>query len=669
LVKQEKKMPQNYDGQVLEKFTPPFEFDLNESISIFPTALELDGIHEFAGRYVSEWLLWHRSGRLSARVCDVAAFSVSVVYCTYLRKYSTDHILGWIEKSFSLNNLGETVPMRISDYSEKTLGILQSLRPTIASDGDVNISVQADEILQFALPIERLLILGGDNRLNIVGTTLLNGYGCRPFPRPEAITFSSSTATSISKYAFDKAELRRQSFIKVAISDGLSSAVADLSRDVHDGIGRQLGLGADIADVIIAASGTDSFLIAQGITRLAAERPMTTLIVGIDESGSGVKLALQQRHFADSTALTHQVQKGEPLSADSDLELQIDIPVRLECGEAIPTRLLDRRVRELVTSGIESGNHVVVHAMDHSKLGYSGPSKAQLLALKQCFGKKVSVVVDACQMRLDREDIVEYLENDVIVIITGSKYFTGPPFSGAILVPNGIVHDILEKGTTLAAGFHLYCAEYDFSPRLRKLVAGHNGDFNLGCFFRWIAAISEMERYFEIPQLIRVKAVSQFCDRVEHLLAEAPFLELQYQYACGPRFSSIEQGELSGRRMIFPFFLFCFHQGRRQICTESQVREIYTLLNQDCSDLIPYANAREYRLLAQMCHIGQPVVVAHKSGVSTAVLRISVGARVFSESYTKSLGNIESTLIEDELWQIGVVLGKIELLLGKFSDG
>jgi hypothetical protein len=44
---------------------------------------------------------------------------------------------------------------------------------------------------------------GGDLRLNIDEIHLLNKYGCRPF-RPEAFTFASSTASSVSNFAFDK---------------------------------------------------------------------------------------------------------------------------------------------------------------------------------------------------------------------------------------------------------------------------------------------------------------------------------------------------------------------------------------------------------------------------------------------------------------------------------
>jgi len=660
--------PQSNYGLVSIELKPPFEFDINGKIAVCTSATKMEGINEFAHHYVSEWLLWHRSGRLDARVCDIAALIVSAISCKFLPNYSLDHKIEWIEKVFLLDKLRESIPVRISDYSATTLAALRALRPTICQEAELLGVEECDELLQFALPIERMLVLGGDHRLLVDPNTQLNGYGCRPFPRPEAITFSSSTATSISKYAYDLAERRRQQFIAEAIKNGIQTAVAGLAQEVREGICRQLGIRSDVAEVVITASGTDSFLIAQGLTRLISDSPLVTLIVGVDESGSGVRLALQERHFADDTALSFTVHKGQPLSTGSNPERQIDIPVRDKSGNAIPIRTLDNQVRDLVTTNIEAGNLVVIHAMNHSKLGYSGPSKALLIELKQRFGPKVCIVVDACQMRLDREEIIEYLEQQMIVVVTGSKYFTGPPFCGAILIPEQIVHNVQENGAKFDIGFNSYCAKEDLPQRLRTILRGSSKSFNLGSMFRWVAAIAEMERYYDIPPVIRGRAVSQFCERVEDILLGAPFIELHYQNSCRNTPSGMTLGELSGRRMIFPFFLYYDHDGIKQVCSEKQVRQIYTLLNQDCSKRFSYNNAREFRLLAQMCHVGQPVAVIHPSGVSTAVLRISVGARIFSESFSKSTGQIVNALIEDEFWQIGVILGKIELLLGAYSN-
>jgi len=652
-------MPQSNNGQI----HPPFEFDINGNITVCA-----DGINEFANHYVSEWLLWYRSGRLDTRVCDIAALIVSAISCKFLPNYSLDHKIEWIEKVFLLDKLRETIPVRISDYSASTLAALRALRPTIGQEAEMLGADECDELLQLALPIERMLVLGGDHRLAVDPNTQLNGYGCRPFPRPEAITFSSSTATSISKYAYDLVEKRRQQFISEAIERGTSPAVAGLAQEVRDGICHQLGIGSNVADVLITASGTDSFLIAHGLTRLISDSPIISIMVGVAESGSGVRLALQERHFADDTALSYAVHKGQPISTGSHQERQIDIPVRDESGDAVPIEALDSQVRDLAVANIAAGNFVVIHAMNHSKLGYSGPSRELLIELKQQFGSKICVVVDACQMRLDREEIIEYLKYQMIVIVTGSKFFTGPPFSGAILIPEQIVIDVQANGAKFDIGFNSYCAQEDLPQRLRAILRGGSMSFNLGSIFRWVAAISEMERYYAIPPAIRVGAVSRFCERVEEILSAAPFIELydQNSYKNTSRYTGI--GELSGRKMILPFFLYCNHDGVKEVCSEKQVQQIYALLNQDCSKRFPYNNAREFRLLAQMCHIGQPVAVIHRSGVSTAVLRISVGARIFSESFSKSTGKMVNALIEDEFWQIGVTLAKMELLLNAYSN-
>ncbi|MEG8007453.1 hypothetical protein U2444_14740, partial [Listeria monocytogenes] len=48
------------------------------------------------------------------------------------------------------------------------------------------------------------------------------------------------------------------------------------------------------------------------------------------------------------------------------------------------------------------------------------------------------VVVDACQMRVPPERLRACLEAGWMVLLTGSKFFGGPAFAGALLVPAGI---------------------------------------------------------------------------------------------------------------------------------------------------------------------------------------------------------------------------------------
>ena len=53
-------------------------------------------------------------------------------------------------------------------------------------------------------------------------------------------------------------------------------------------------------------------------------------------------------------------------------------------------------------------------------------------------------VVDACQGRFEAEMLHELLAKDVIVLITGSKFFRGPPFSGGVFVSESIMEKLKE---------------------------------------------------------------------------------------------------------------------------------------------------------------------------------------------------------------------------------
>ena len=624
-----------------------------------------EGVRIFIGRYVREWGVWHRAGCLNLPVCDIAAFSVAAIHCYYLDKAPWRETRDWLVAAFGIPDDIDILDLRHELIPEVTLEKLQLLRP--ASDATAMPLDLAPyrELLRLASPVEHLLVQGGDHRLTLDPSRLLNSYGCRPFPRPEAITFSSSTATSISKFAFDSTEQRRQAVIAEAIRDGVPRAAERLADQVRRDIGEQLWDQSGMAQVALSSSGTDSFLIAQGLIRLLSDAPLFSLMVGPDESGTGVPLAAQERHFAVKAAMGSQVEKGQPLDGCVKDGGFVEISLRDAQHLALPSAFLDEQVRRLVEDKLATGAQVVIHAMNHSKLGCAGPSMPLLLELKQRFGDRLQVIIDACQMRLDLGELRHYLEQGFLVIITGSKFFTGPPLSGAVLFPQALVSRILVKGRTLPESFNAYCATYDLPSDLRKVLVKPGTTYNLGAYFRWVAAIAEMQRYFHVPAAWRKKTLDDFCRKVEARLLARTCIELQYEPTPGGSDTAEGIGELSGRRMIFPFFLL---RGDREICNEVEVRTIYTLLNQDCSDRFEAANAREYRLLAQRCHIGQPVKAPHLSGVLSAVLRLNVGARVISESWSESAGRIEPDLINDEIWQVGVVLDKIELLLRKLDN-
>jgi hypothetical protein len=644
--------------------TLPFAFSAAGEVTSAEGLPPREGVGIFVRRYASEWVLWHRSGCRNLTLCDVAAFNVAAIHCYYLDQAPWSETRSWLAEVFGIaedsNFLAGPVML-----PARAMGLLRRMRPQTEGAegaGDDAELASARELLALASPVEHLFVQGGDNRLALNPQTLLNGYGCRPYPRPEAITFSSSTASSISAYAYHVAEQCRQGLLAEALRDGLTPAVEKLAERIRRDIIKQICGGREMADVVLCSSGTDCFLIAQGLVHLTSDLPLVTLIVGANESGTGVPLAAQERHFAAQAALGENVTKGEPVHGDAPEGVTIEIPLRDEQGRALGAAAVDANVRRMAEEHVAAGAQVLIHAMNHSKLGASGPSVALLLELKERLGDKVQIVIDACQMRVDLDEVRDYLLRDFPVIITGSKFFTGPPLSGAVLVSRQTVARIVDSKRRFPAGFNAYCARFDFPTTLRGILVNPSSDFNLGGYMRWVAALAEIKRYFRVPPNWRKQGLDQFGEEIKRLFLSHEAIQLQDTAASGDRPSDADR-EFAGRQMIFPFFLVRRRADGIEVCDAAEARTIYELLNQDCSAQFAAANARDYRLLAQRCHIGQPVKAVHPSGVSTAVVRLSMGARIISESWSEAAGRIEADLIRDEIWQAGVVLDKITLLL------
>src|SRR5258708_32488202 len=81
-------------------------------------------------------------------------------------------------------------------------------------------SRSAAAMAELFLPLDRLLVSGGDPRLKIDPVSRVNVYGCQPLPCPGTLSFASSTATSISQPAYDRARKARAELLVSTLSVG-----------------------------------------------------------------------------------------------------------------------------------------------------------------------------------------------------------------------------------------------------------------------------------------------------------------------------------------------------------------------------------------------------------------------------------------------------------------
>jgi hypothetical protein len=262
------------------------------------------------------------------------------------------------------------------------------------------------------------------------------------------------------------------------------------------------------------------------------------------------------------------------------------------------------------------------------------------------------IVVDACQMRLGRRRMRTYLDRGYMVLITGSKYFGGPAFSGALLVPTGLSRS-LDRGEGIAPGLLDYASRSDWPKRWAALRSRFESRPNLGQWLRWEAALEEIRAYYRVPDAFRALALRQLWAGIESLIMLSSSLRL---VGHGTKAGEIEDEEFA-HATIFPFTL---HRHRGPLSTD-HCRVVYRALAQDLREVIGGSEA-DRAIAAQRCLIGQPVRLEMRDAEPTAALRLCVGARLVTETWSPDARAAQQNL-QRELDRIASVVAKIELLL------
>lgn len=631
-----------------------FKIVPNKSIIIGTSFLNKPALALVYLRYGIEWQLWYKalnSEKYDTALCDLAALEVTKIFYKLLPKDDK-------EKLENLDYFLLNLIKNDTDFSVETLlnhPELQALHG-VNNTNKIFKKTWKTIVKNLAKPTEYLLMDGGDLRLNIDEIDLLNKYGCRPFPRPDAFTFSSSTATSVSNFAFDKTDKVRSILIRNSLKNGFKNATIEFSELLKNNLKKIFKLNEE-SEIIFSPSGTDSSLQIAAITQIFSDKEITHVLVASDETGSGVPSALKGCHFENTTALNFPVKKGDKIEGFRDVDL-IKIPFRDENGSLKSSKQLDEEVYDAIYKTNEQGRHIVLHTMDQSKLGYQSPSDELIRRLDTLSKLSIQIVVDASQLRLDPKDIQNYLNKGYIVTITGSKYFTGPPYSGALLLPKSVSKVILSVKNSLPAGLTQYYNHSDW-PISWFCSNDLSDGYNYGSYTRWNAAIVEMDRYYKTPILYRNMGIEMFCNFVEDSIKEATFLEPIYDNETKTNSYNSKEFGIRNIRTIFPFFIL----KNNEVLSVDKVKKLYTLLNSDLSDQFEDSPLEIIRLAAQKCHIGQAVDVKYGNDIESAVLRISLGARVISDSWVNRDISLFFRNIEAQMSQITIIIKKIELIL------
>lgn len=500
-------------------------------------------------------------------------------------------------------------------------------------------------------PLSALLGAGGDTRLDPVRG--FNKYGCRTIPDAQAIAFASSTASTISERGYEAADRARERLLEAAIQNGLEAAFEARIDVLRGTLKTCLGLDATGTEVVFSPSGTDSQLHALFLTRALLGAKIVNIVVGADQTGSGTAYTAQGRHFCARTARGVPVESGAAITGLSEQASAIDIAFCAPDGSVRGAADIDRLVSDAVARAVASGHRVLLQTMDSSKLGRRAPSSECLRVIRARFPRDVQLVVDACQMRLGRARLREHLAQGAIVLVTGSKFFGGPAFSGALLVPETLsarLKDVFQA----ASGLFAYATRADW-PSAWPAIRTHFPSLpNFGQWLRWEAALAEMRAYYAVPASYRRAALMRFAATVPETIASSPSLVLL------PLPS--QAADAADEELALPTILPFLVRRNGRFLTPDEAARLYRALGRDLTPLLAAdAPAAAWRVAAQICRIGQPVCVMH-DGQETAALRIAASARFVSETWSHD-GEVARRAIATALEDIATVIAKIDFIL------
>lgn len=465
------------------------------------------------------------------------------------------------------------------------------------------------------------LASGGDARIR-PDTDGRNQYFASILPT-DALAYGSSTISSISQHAFDTLDRRWAGRFGRPVGDADYAEGLALLRVQF---GEYFGLAGPLADtaVIFAASGTDLEYV--GLTTAHDGRPLTAILLGRDEVGSGCIHSAAGRFFADETATGARVVAQSAIDPAFAGTVLVDVAVRDASGQPRRSSDVATDLSQQVEKAGANGRRAVVHVVHGSKSGLTLPAIDDVERLVAAHGEAMTVVVDACQLRISPAVVRRYLEAGCVVLMTGSKFAGGPPFSGIALVPAAV----RDRALPLPTGFRRLATRAEWPadwPGADCLPALGN----FGLLLRLQAAQIEIERFAALPAERLADVIAAFGKHVGKMMTR---LEL----ACVPGAS--KAGCLASDTLVTIDLASRWPQ-----CNFDTAKAMHALIAR---------NARQW--LGREIRIGQPVKTHWLPGGGMAgTLRLSLSMPLIAE-LSALQGPALDTRLNNDMGLIGAAI-------------
>ena len=517
----------------------------------------------------------------------------------------------------------------------------------------------AARALPLALPTQVLITSGGDDRQKIDWDLGVNAYGIAPRPMPWTAAFGSCTASSPTYRGFDAAGQLKSRLIEAALSDRLDEAVRAETKLMRATILAALGVAADQGvEVVMTPSGTDAELVALAIS-LAAGAPVRSILIGPNEIGRGSVPAAAGRHFSGSLPSGRVVGEDEAVDGiDTERVRLVEIPIRDIDGALLSPEVVEDHIDAELTA---SPDRMLLHVVEGSKTGIRLPRADTVSRWQEREGDRLDVVVDAAQMRIDQQTVVAHVERGRMIFVTGSKFFGGPPFSGALLIPRALADRV--RAGTLPSGLADYLTRADVPDTLGPLQDAARPGVNFGLLARWAAALAEMRSFHNASNEIRDEILRVLVAGLRRILTASPLVEI-----IESPYTPIPDHDQRGLDDLPTIFTFLVRHPNGGYLSMEQAKVAHRLLAQDIRARLA-VDDETHQSASRSFQLGQPVKISLCGDTWTAGLRFAIGAPTISQvvfDYTRGerwIDRVECELadVKDALAKLALIVERVDL--------
>jgi hypothetical protein len=375
------------------------------------------------------------------------------------------------------------------------------------------VSNQLIESISSSDKFELALSSGGDER-NLLLNTGLNRYHVHPVKDMMAFNRGSCTCNVLNPDVaegvfslFQKLETGKVSLEQVR--EGQKDRLRKMLHPPQEGK----------FDFFFAPSGSDLCYYPILFNKLYQPgKKILSIITCAEEIGTGSVLANRGLFHGEQTQIQAEVIKGSPIND------QIEIDLRAYSARDAESKILDHsaEISELIEK-----YHKEYAIIANFVIGSKSGIEDDIEIIKKHKDKDVMWVLDMCQLRATPDWVNSLLELDCCLMITGSKFYQGPPFSGAMLVPEKYINKIRES--TESHGFDSVFSYYDFPPHL-SLRESFPKVENIGLLLRWEAAILEMERLSMLEERRINYCITKWNVEIVQRLEKSTYLYLLEDY-------------------------------------------------------------------------------------------------------------------------------------------